>query len=102
MNPAKRRKTRYICPSCRQSLVYTAYQRHLDLPNIYCPVYLDSSTSSESDSTFNCSDHDAVNVGNLPCEDRDSENDNTNSSSGAVSCESGPEIWDSLDSSDSD
>ena len=107
MQPAKRRRrTRYTCPFCRQSLVYTAYQRHLDLPNIiYCPVYSNDGTSSESDSTFYHSDGDQIDD-LIQCEDmkmvRTSDDISLDTSRSSTSCESGPEIWDDLDPSSSD
>ena len=55
MNRAKRRKIRYTCPHCNQSLAHTAYQHHTQLPQLYCHA-LRIDSSSDSDSTFIASD----------------------------------------------
>ena len=50
------RRTRFLCTFCQQTLGYSAFQRHQNLPHLYCPGYIPSiqeqSDSESSDSTF--------------------------------------------------
>ena len=55
-----KRRTRYHCQYCQQSLGYSAFRRHKDLPSMYCPGVSstrtnyehESESSDSSDSTF--------------------------------------------------
>lgn len=108
MQPAKRRKTRYPCSSCKQSLGYTAYQRHLELPHIYCPAFVrDDALSSESDSTFNISEtaepeHQAHTVPVLDSVCIEGVDHQDSLSSSSSSSDSAPEIWQESSNSDTE
>ena len=81
MQPAKRRKTRYVCSYCKRSLAHTAYQRHEQLPHLYCPAYKDEEeTSSGSDSTFDLLDvpEDTLSDCNVSFGEHVSESDGSN------------------------
>ena len=46
-----RRKNRFRCKLCHQSLGYCAYRRHKDLPSRYCPGFLRQSVEYHSDTS---------------------------------------------------
>lgn len=108
--PKKRRRTRFVCSNCNQSLAYTAYCRHQQLPHIYSPACKEENdtSSSESDSTFDFSER-LDSPKDMPLATANScLADNIHSSPDSSSfllsgeSDSAPEIWDEAESTSSE
>ena len=112
------RRTRFVCTLCQQTLGYSAFQRHQNLPHLYCPGYIPSihctqeqSDSESSDSTFvldvpspaSSPLHDAtddIEPETIPAIDEPLVSLVETQSSGES--DSAPEVWNEIDSSSSE
>ena len=108
--PKKRRRTRLVCSHCNQSLAYTAYCRHQQLPHMYCPARKEGNdtSSSESDSTFDFSerldspkDMSFATANSCLIDDIHSSPESSSSSLSGES-DSAPQIWDEAESTSSE
>lgn len=101
----RRRALRYVCSFCHYSLQHTAYRRHQLLPHVYCPARnKENDSTSGSDSTFEFSETvDSMNTDSVSCPEPESEPNDLDSHSPAISdssnlsdesCnESATEVW---------
>ena len=109
MEPIKKpcRRTRFHCRLCQQTLGYSAFRRHQDLPHLYCPGYVSFMDSTQRDSDSDSSD--STLVFDIPSPTSSPANDSTDnqlkcnpvsSLDLALSSESSaPEVWDETDTS---
>ena len=114
-------RTRFTCKLCTQSLGYSAFRRHRELPRIYCPGYVynhtdvvtEESDSESLNSTFEFDDPDWIDPpthdpASSPLHDIIEHNNDfqqsTSSSSESESDinDSGLEVWDKMDDSSAD
>lgn len=114
MEPIKKpcRRTRLHCRLCQQTLGYSAFRRHQDLPHLYCPGYVSSMDSTQRDSDSS----DSTFVFDIPSTTSSPSNDSTDSqlecnlvspldqalssdSESQSSYDSAPEVWDETETS---
>ena len=103
-------RSRFICNICKQSLGYSAFRRHQDLPHLYCPGYTclhNDENGSDSDSSrsifdINSPPYASYSVdGNCTLQSCRNEKCETTSSESESESDSinnsGPEVWDDSD-----
>lgn len=104
MELPSRKRSRLTCRQCGQSLSYSAFRRHQEIPNLYCQTHKVDNDSDNSDSTFDLSEAShthSADVDNMYQNiDVDSELDGSSESDTKSELDSAPEIWDEDDNPD--
>ena len=107
-------RSRFTCKLCKQSLGYSAFCRHQDLPHIYCPGHISTIAPAKDDSFNSTFEFNNLETYDSPTNESvndvlpDSLNDEHSSTSvsspesESSSDDSGPEVWDKTDESGSD
>ena len=109
-------RSRFICNLCKQSLGYSAFRRHQDLPHMYCQGYssINSTQGNASDSLSSTFEFDDLEDSDFPVHqpvnsilienhnDEQSTISSSESESSSDNSDSGAEVWDETEECCSD